>query len=83
MAEGRGELGRAAAVTAGHDGIPGVVVPNPAYAAVPGWAEYASSATVTGPSAGPAACSRRSRCDRWIVTLARLSGQPKLIRGAY
>jgi hypothetical protein len=39
---------------AGHDAVSGVL-PNPAQAEVPGWAEYASSAMVTGPPAGPAA----------------------------
>src|SRR5712691_1144378 len=38
-------------IAAGHDAVPGAVAPNPAQAEVPGWAEYASSATVTGPAA--------------------------------
>src|SRR5260370_19927047 len=44
-----GEPGRLLA--AGHDAASGAVVPNPAQAEVPGWTEYASSATVTGPAA--------------------------------
>src|ERR1700756_3451881 len=39
---------------AGHGAVSGVV-PNPAQAEVPGWAEYTSSAMVTGPAAFPAA----------------------------
>src|SRR5260370_21355142 len=35
----------------GHGRAPGSV-PNPAHAAVPGWAEYASSGTVISPPAG-------------------------------
>jgi len=46
-----GQIGEPGRVTAaGHDAVPGAV-PNPAQAEVPGWAEYASSAMVTGPSA--------------------------------
>ncbi len=45
-----GEPGRV--IAAGHDAVPGAVVPNPAQAEVPGWTEYASSATATGPAAG-------------------------------
>ena len=45
-----GEPGRVAA--AGHGAVPGAA-PNPAQAEVPGWAEYASSATVTAPVRAP------------------------------
>src|SRR5208283_1846016 len=44
-----GQPGRV--VAAGHGAVPAAVAPNPAQAEVPGWAEYASSATVTGPAA--------------------------------
>ena len=41
-------------IAAGHGAVSGAV-PNPAQAEVPGWAEYASSGTVTGPLACAAA----------------------------
>ena len=51
-----GQVGEPGLVTAaGHDCVPGTVAPNPAHAAVPGWAECASSGTVTGPPTGTAA----------------------------
>jgi hypothetical protein len=46
---------RAGAAAAAHRACPGWPAPNPAQAAVPGWAECASSAGTAGPSACPAA----------------------------
>src|SRR5262250_2123902 len=51
--ERAGQIRQPGRVTpAGHGAVP--AWPNPAQAEVPGWAEYASSATVTGPPARPA-----------------------------